>query len=236
MARQVDLVEQMIAQRVQSIVLAPADSKALVPVAVHAQQAGIVIVNIDNRLDAAALRERGVAIPFVGPDNRKGAEQVATFVASRLHGGGAGGDPRRRAQCLQRRAAQARIRGRHPAGRPGAGDVAVGVLGDVARQPGGGGDARRASGPAGTAVRQRLHGARRGRRPCARRAARRRWPSSGFDNISAVRPLLDAGRLVATADQHADQLAVFGIEYALEIRRSRKAPADRETPVDLVTR
>ena len=59
---------------------------------------------------------------------------------------------------------------------------------------------------------------------------------AGFDNISAVRPLLDAGRLVATADQHADQLAVFGIEYALEIRRSRKAPADRETPVDLVTR
>jgi hypothetical protein len=30
-------------------------------------------------------------------------------------------------------------------------------------------------------------------------------------------------------------LAVFGIEYALEMLKSKAAPADRETPVDLVT-
>ena len=64
MARQVDLVEQMIAQRVGALVIAPADSKALVPVVVKAQQAGIVVVNIDNRLDrdvlARARRARAV--------------------------------------------------------------------------------------------------------------------------------------------------------------------------------
>ena len=42
-------------------------------------------------------------------------------------------------------------------------------------------------------------------------------------------------QVVATADQHADQLAVFGIDYALEVLRTKAAPADRETPVDLVT-
>jgi ribose transport system substrate-binding protein len=58
----------------------------------------------------------------------------------------------------------------------------------------------------------------------------------GFDNISAVRDLVKAGRVLATADQHADRLAVFGIEYALEVLRTRApAAADRETPVDLVT-
>ena len=40
-------------------------------------------------------------------------------------------------------------------------------------------------------------------------------PVVGFDNIAAVRQLLNEGRVLATADQHGDQLAVFGIEYAL---------------------
>ena len=49
------------------------------------------------------------------------------------------------------------------------------------------------------------------------------------------RALVPAACLVATADQHADQLAVYGIEYALEVLKGNAAPADRETPVDLVT-
>ena len=59
---------------------------------------------------------------------------------------------------------------------------------------------------------------------------------AGFDNISAVQRCCTSGEIVATADQHGDQLAVFGIEYALErLRDRRRRPADRETPVDLVT-
>ena len=57
----------------------------------------------------------------------------------------------------------------------------------------------------------------------------------GFDNISAIRELLRDGRVLATADQHAAQLAVFGIEYALQILRGQAKPQDRRTPVDLVT-
>ena len=57
----------------------------------------------------------------------------------------------------------------------------------------------------------------------------------GFDNISAVRPLLDNGRVVATADQHGDRLAVFGIEAALKILKGDAAPKDQTTAVDLVT-
>jgi ribose transport system substrate-binding protein len=57
----------------------------------------------------------------------------------------------------------------------------------------------------------------------------------GFDNIPAVQAMLRDGRILATADQHAGVLAVFGIEYALQILRGEASPADRETPVDLVT-
>jgi len=60
-----------------------------VTVCKRALDAGIVVVNIDNRLDADVLRERGVTIPFVGPDNRKGARAVGEFVAAQL----AQGDP-----------------------------------------------------------------------------------------------------------------------------------------------
>jgi ribose transport system substrate-binding protein len=40
---------------------------------------------------------------------------------------------------------------------------------------------------------------------------------------------------LATADQHADQLAVYGIEVALQILADQTPPEDKQTPVDLVT-
>ena len=57
----------------------------------------------------------------------------------------------------------------------------------------------------------------------------------GFDNISAVRQLVKAGVILATADQHADLLAVYGIEYALQGLSSGVVLKDRATPVDLIT-
>src|ERR1700738_4688136 len=42
---QINLVNQMIAQKVDAIVLAPADSKALIAVSKKAQQAGILVIN-----------------------------------------------------------------------------------------------------------------------------------------------------------------------------------------------
>ncbi len=57
----------------------------------------------------------------------------------------------------------------------------------------------------------------------------------GFDNIQAVRQLLKDGQVLATVDQHGDQLAVYGIEYALETLKNKTSPADRETKVDLIT-
>jgi len=59
----------------------------------------------------------------------------------------------------------------------------------------------------------------------------------GYDGISAVRELIKKGEILATIEQHADRLAVFGIEYALQMlaNKDRAAPEDRETPVDLIT-
>ena len=43
------------------------------------------------------------------------------------------------------------------------------------------------------------------------------------------------GSVLATADQHADQLAVYGIELALKLLKKEGSPADTTTPVDLIT-
>ena len=57
----------------------------------------------------------------------------------------------------------------------------------------------------------------------------------GFDNIIAVQQLLKEGKILCTVDQHGDKLAFFGIEYALEMLKKKSTPADKETPVDLIT-
>jgi ribose transport system substrate-binding protein len=87
LSEQVNLVEQMIARQVNAIVIAPADSKALVTVLKRAKEAGILVVNIDNKLDADVLRQAELQVPFVGPDNREGARKVGEALATRLKAG-----------------------------------------------------------------------------------------------------------------------------------------------------
>src|SRR2546423_923877 len=73
---QIKIVDQMIVTGVDILVIAPADSKALVRVVQKAIAAGILVVNIDNRFDVDVLKSKKLNVPFVGPDNRKGARLV----------------------------------------------------------------------------------------------------------------------------------------------------------------
>lgn len=233
--RQVELVEQMIAQKVDAIVIAPADSKALVPVCKKAQQAGITVINIDNQFDADVLRQAGATFPFVGPDNRKGAKAVGDHLAKQLKAG----DPvaiiegaPNAFNAVQRKLgfedAMQAVGAKIVSSQSGfwetdkANQVAAAVL---TENPGlkaflcandsmalGAVAALRAAGKAGQVL------------------------VVGYDNIAAAQALLKEDRLLATADQHADRLAVFGIEYALEMLATKATPADRETPVELVTK
>jgi ribose transport system substrate-binding protein len=57
----------------------------------------------------------------------------------------------------------------------------------------------------------------------------------GFDNIQAVQQLIRDGKILCTVDQHGDQIAVNGILAALAILGKKAIPADKETPVDLIT-
>jgi ribose transport system substrate-binding protein len=234
-ARQVDLVEQMIAQRVSALVLAPADSKALVPVAVKAQQAGIVVVNIDNRLDAGVLAGRGARVPFVGPDNRKGAAAVAALLGSRLKAGDEVAVLEGAPNAFN--GVQRRLGFEDAVARAGLRIVSSQTANWETSQANQVAAAMLTAHPNLKALLCANDSMALGAVASVRAAGREGTVTIvGFDNISAVRPLIAAGRMLATADQHGDLLAVYGIEYALEILKTKAVPADRETPVDVVTR
>lgn len=83
--QQIQIIEEMIRAKVNAIVIAPGDSLRLVPVLKKAQDAGIKIVNIDNRLDAEASKKIGlVNVPFISVDNEKAAYLSAKFIADQV--------------------------------------------------------------------------------------------------------------------------------------------------------
>ncbi len=235
LARQIGLVEEMIAARVEAIVIAPADSKALAPVLKRAQDAGIVVVNIDNKLDESVLKELEIEIPFVGPDNRKGAKLVGDHLAGVLPDGAAvailEGIPTA-FNSQQRRAGfeEAMKAAGHPVVTVQSGQWETAIANQVAA-------AILNEHPRIGAILCCNDNMALGALAAVKSAGKTEQVKIvGFDNIEAVRQAVVRGEIVATADQHADRLAVFGIEYALEILKAGGSPKDKETPVDLITR
>ncbi len=80
--QQIQLVDDLVAAKVNAIVIAPGDSQRLIPALKKAADAGIKIVNIDNRLDPEGLKQAGMpSVPFVSVDNEAGAYKAGKFLA-----------------------------------------------------------------------------------------------------------------------------------------------------------
>ncbi|WP_276514621.1 substrate-binding domain-containing protein [Niveibacterium umoris] len=80
--QQIQIIEEMVQAKVDAIVIAPGDSQRVVPALKKAQDAGIKVVNIDNRLDADAMKKSGMSeVPFISVDNEAAAYQSARFIA-----------------------------------------------------------------------------------------------------------------------------------------------------------
>lgn len=238
-AGQTRIVEQMILAKVNALVIAPSDSKAMVPVIKKAVDAGITVINIDNQLDPQIVKSKNISVPFVGPDNRKGARLVGEYLAKQLKAGDQVGiieGVSTTTNAQQRTAgfkdamdaAQIKVVSLQ------SGDweidkgnkVAASILSEYpdvkALLAGndsmavGAVSAVRAAGKAG------------------------KVQVVGYDNINAIKPMLKDGRVLATADQFAAKQAVFGIETALKILKSEKVDSGVngviETPVELVTK
>ena len=233
---QIDIVNQMILAKVNAIVIAPADSKALVTVLKKASDAGIKVVNIDNRLDPGVLKSKNLDIPFVGPDNRKGSKLVGDYLAKQLAAGDKVGIIEGVPTTTN---AQQRT-----AGYKDAMDAAGMKI--VSTQSGNWeidqgqkvASAMLSEYPDLKALLAGNDNMALGAVSAVRAAGKAcKVLVVGYDNIAAIKPMLQDGRVLATADQAAAQQAVFGIQNALKLVKGEKVDAQDgviETPVELV--
>ncbi|WP_233881503.1 sugar ABC transporter substrate-binding protein [Paraburkholderia flagellata] len=238
-AAQIQIVEQMIVSKVDAIVLAPADSKALVPVVKKAVDAGIIVVNIDNKLDADVLKSKDLNVPFVGPDNRKGARLVGDYLAKRLKSG----DPVAIVEGVSTTTnAQQRTAGFK--------DAMDAVGAKIVSTQSGEWEIDKGNAVAAAMlneypdIKALLCGNDNmaiGAVSAVRAAGKQgKVYVVGYDNIDAIKPMLKDGRVLATADQYAAKQAVFGIDTALKALKEHKKQSELsgivETPVVLVTK
>lgn len=86
--RQISILENLISRGYGAIVIAPADSKKLVPVCKKALDRNIIVINIDNPLHQETMTQAGIAVPFVGSDNYIGAGMVGKYIKRKLQGRG----------------------------------------------------------------------------------------------------------------------------------------------------
>ena len=233
-AKQQQLIEQMIGQKVAAIVVAPADSKALVSICQKAATAGIVVVNIDNRFDAAVMTEKKLTVPFVGPDNRKGAKLAGDYLATKLKAGDK--------VAILEGAPTAFNAQQRKAGFEDAIKQAGLVIADSQSANWETDQASKIAAAMLTAHPdiKALLCANDSMALGAVAAVKAAGKTGqvlivGFDNIGAIQALIKSGSVLCTVDQHGDQLAAFGIDYALEMLSKKATPIDKETPVDLVT-
>jgi ribose transport system substrate-binding protein len=235
LARQAAIIDEMIAAKVQAIVVAPADSKALVPVLRRAKRAGLVVVNIDNKLDEEILNAESLSVPFVGPNNLLGAKSVGQHLAKSLK-------PGDQVAVLEGIRTSFNATQRRLGFEQAMKDAGMQIVDSQS--------ANWETNQANTIAASMLNAhpdlkailAANDSMALGAMAAIKAANKTdtvqvvGFDNISAAQEAIRQGKMLATADQHGDQLAVYGIELALKLLQDPKSlPEDRETPVDLIT-
>ncbi|MGB5447110.1 MAG: substrate-binding domain-containing protein [Psychromonas sp.] len=83
--QQTGIVADLIRQQVDAIVIAPGDSVELIPILKQAQDKGIVVINIDNRLDQEYSKRVGLLnVPFISVDNELAAYNSTKVLTAKL--------------------------------------------------------------------------------------------------------------------------------------------------------
>jgi ribose transport system substrate-binding protein len=228
---QLALVDRCITEQVQAIVIAPADSKALVQSVARAMRAGIKVVNIDVRLDQGALAKAGIEVPYVGPDNREGAKQSGMVLAKELGSRG-------KVVILE--------------GNPGADNAAQRKQGFMDAVKEGGLDlvasktAHWETDEANAVFSNLLtanpdiDGVMASNDSMALgvlKVIQERHADikvASFDNIPAIQPYLKRGEVVATLDQFGSQQAADGIDFALKMLAGARVTGWQKTNIKLI--
>ena len=229
--QQVAIVDELVADNVSAIVIAPGDSVRLIPAVKRAREAGIPVVNIDNRLDPDFLARSGLTdVPFVSVDNESGAllatrrllegaqRPAAAFVLEGIRGAD-------NAEARRRGA----VRGFEEAGVPivasESANWKIDEAYDVTKRV-------MMAHPEITLVFAANDMMALGASRHLRDAGRFDVRVAGFDALDEARQAIATGELQATVDQQADLQGHTGVAYALRLLRGESVPA--VTMIDVI--
>ncbi len=232
---QTTAVESFVTQKMDVIVLAPADSKAMVAPVARALKAGVTVINFDVALDQAAMKKAGLNLAFVGPDNRAGAKLAGDALAKAVGPGakvviiegnpGADNAQQRKAGFMDSvKEGKLNVVASRTAmwETEEANKVFTNILTANPDIKG----VMVANDSMALGVAKALDAAGQGGKILV----------VGFDNIPAIRPLIKQGKVLATVDQFGSQMAANAIDLGIKSRKDGK-PLEGwvKTPIELVT-
>jgi ribose transport system substrate-binding protein len=233
-AAQVDAVENFVTQKYDIIVVAPADSKAMVTPLAKAVKAGVVVINIDVELDKDAKTAAGIDLAFFGPDNRAGAKLAGDALAKALGPGGKvvilEGNPeadnaQQRKKGFDDSVAEGKLQLLDSKTAHWETEEANTLMTNFLTQYHDIQGVMAANDSMALGVVKALDSA--GKSGTIKVV--------GFDNIPAVQPLIKGGKMLATVEQYGAQMAVLGIGYGLRQMAGEKFTGWVKTDVKLIT-
>ena len=228
-------MESFVTQKMDVIVLAPADSKAMVAPVARAIKAGVTVVNFDVALDQAAMKKAGLNLAFIGPDNRAGAKLAGDALVKAIGPGakvviiegnpGADNAQQRKAGFMDSvKEGKLNVVASRTAmwETEEANKVFTNILTANPDIKG----VMVANDSMAVGVAKALDAAGQGGKILV----------VGFDNIPAIRPLIKSGKVLATVDQFGSQMAANAIDLGIKSRKEGKPLQGWvKTPIELVT-
>jgi len=233
-ASQVDAVENFVTQKYDIIVVAPADSKAMVTPLAKAVKAGVAVINIDVELDKDAKKAAGIDLAFFGPDNRAGAKLAGDALAKALGAGGKvvilEGNPeadnaQQRKKGFDDSVAEGKLQLLDSKTAHWETEEANTLMTNFLTQYHDIQGVMAANDSMALGVVKALDSA--GKSGSIKVV--------GFDNIPAVQPLIKGGKMLATVEQYGAQMAALGIEYGLRQMAGEKFTGWVKTDIKLIT-
>jgi ribose transport system substrate-binding protein len=233
-AAQVDAVENFVTQKYDIIVVAPADSKAMVTPLAKAVKAGVVVINIDVELDKDAKTAAGIDLAFFGPDNRAGAKLAGDALAKALGPGGKvvilEGNPeadnaQQRKKGFDDSVSEGKLQLLDSKTAHWETEEANTLMTNFLTQYHDIQGVMAANDSMALGVVKALDSA--GKSGTIKVV--------GFDNIPAVQPLIKGGKMLATVEQYGAQMAALGIDYGLRQLAGEKFTGWVKTDIKLIT-
>ena len=214
--RQFAMVQDMVAQKVDAILITPANSQGIVPVLKQATAKGILVINLDNRVDTTKSGTDGVAVNgYVGADNEEGGKLAGEAMVEALKGSG-------KVAILEG------IRGTDngEARKRGFENAVKGKL-DVVASDSADWDTQKAYAKFQSmlAAHPEIQGlfcandkmALGALKAISEAGKKGQITVVGYDNIPDVRSYLDSGEMYATIEQHPDLMGKYGVRAAVGV-------------------